>query len=141
MVRSLPRVGQGTREPQWAVRMTSREIGSARACDKMSGAVATSFFVSDMHGSTERYEKLFDAIARERPAGVFLGGDLLPHRMTALAAGAAGSFLDEELLPRLDALRGALGAAYPQIFVIFGNDDPRADEESALEAERRGLWR
>ena len=103
--------------------------------------MAASFFVSDMHGSTARYEKLFAAVARERPAGVFLGGDLLPHPMAAPPAGAGpGSFLDDELIPRLDALRRTLGAAYPPIFVIFGNDDPRADEESALAAEQRGLW-
>jgi Icc-related predicted phosphoesterase len=105
--------------------------------------VAASFFVSDMHGSTERYDKLFTAIARERPAGVFLGGDLLPNLLTAPLGGAGrfASFLDEELIPRLDALRRTLGGEYPQIFAIFGNDDPRAGEESAQGAERRGLWR
>ena len=108
----------------------------------MDSAVAASFFVSDMHGRAERYEKLFDAIARERPSGVFLGGDLLPHPMARrTGGGGSGSFLDEELVPRLETLRGTLGEAYPQIFAIFGNDDPRAEEVSALDAERRGLWR
>ncbi len=35
-------------------------------------------FVSDLHGSWERYEKLFARIASRKPEIVFLGGDLLP---------------------------------------------------------------
>ena len=35
-------------------------------------------FVSDLHGSRQRYEKLFDRIASRKPEIVFLGGDLLP---------------------------------------------------------------
>ena len=35
-------------------------------------------FVSDLHGSIERYEKLFHIIPAKKPELVFLGGDLLP---------------------------------------------------------------
>jgi len=35
-------------------------------------------FVSDLHGSRQRYEKLFERIAFKRPEIVLLGGDLLP---------------------------------------------------------------
>jgi len=104
--------------------------------------VSTAFFVSDLHGHVDRYEKLFAAIAAERPDAVFLGGDLLPHPAAPLPAGvgAADGFLDGYLLARLDALRAALGAAYPRVFAIFGNDDARAEEEAAEAAARRGTW-
>ncbi len=36
------------------------------------------FFVSDLHGRRGRYEALLDAMQRESPQAVFLGGDLLP---------------------------------------------------------------
>ena len=38
-------------------------------------------FVSDIHGKKKHYEKLFEIIKKERPDGVFLGGDLLPNRL------------------------------------------------------------
>jgi Icc-related predicted phosphoesterase len=37
------------------------------------------FFTSDLHGQVARYEKLFQAIAAQRPQAVLLGGDLLPN--------------------------------------------------------------
>ncbi len=54
------------------------------------------FFVSDLHGRRARYEALFAAIAAERPAAVFLGGDLLPHGLAALSAAdaAPSDFVD-----------------------------------------------
>ena len=96
--------------------------------------MARCFFVSDVHGVRRRYEQLAAAVARERPAAVFLGGDLLPHAM------AAPGFLTEDLIPRFERLRAQLGRAYPRVFLIFGNDDPRAEEAAAQEAGRRGLW-
>ena len=39
------------------------------------------FFVSDLHGKKDRYNKLFRKIEEERPYSVFLGGDLLPSGM------------------------------------------------------------
>jgi len=105
--------------------------------------VRSALFASDLHGHVDRYEKLFAAVAHERPSALFLGGDLLPHPAAAPPPGVseAEGFLAGFLLARLDALRGALGDAYPAVFAIFGNDDARAEEEAALAAERRGLWR
>ncbi len=40
--------------------------------------MADCLFASDLHGKTHRYERLFASMEAERPAGVFLGGDLLP---------------------------------------------------------------
>ena len=92
------------------------------------------FFASDLHGHADRYEKLCEAIRQERPAAVFLGGDLLPHTLTAPA------FLEGYLVPRLEQLRTDVGDAYPRVFVILGNDDPRAAEAAVAEAAGRGVW-
>lgn len=92
-------------------------------------------FVSDLHGHLDRYAKLLAAMEEERPRAVFLGGDLLPLG----APGAGGSFLLDWLGPRLSELRARLGPAYPRVFAIFGNDDPRAEEDSLAELERQDL--
>jgi Icc-related predicted phosphoesterase len=94
----------------------------------------TCFFASDLHGRSDRYAKLVEAIAREAPAAVFLGGDLLPHPL------AAPDFLSRELIPRLERLRERLGVRYPRTFAILGNDDPRSEEPEVLDAARRGVW-
>jgi Icc-related predicted phosphoesterase len=91
-------------------------------------------FAADLHGRSDRYDKLVEAIAREAPAAVFLGGDLLPHPLVA------PDFLTGALIPRLERLREQLGARYPRVFVILGNDDPRSEEREVLDAARRGVW-
>jgi Icc-related predicted phosphoesterase len=98
--------------------------------------VTRCLFVSDLHGRPDRYEKLLVAVEAERPGAVFLGGDLLP--LGALSP-SGGDFLLEWLAPRLEALRSRLGPEYPRVLAVFGNDDPRAEEESLAELERRGL--
>jgi Icc-related predicted phosphoesterase len=99
--------------------------------------VTRCLFVSDLHGRLSRYEALLAAAAAERPAVVFLGGDLLPTG--ALPVPGGGGFLLDWLGPRLRALREHLGTAYPRVIAIFGNDDPRSEEDSLGELERRGL--
>jgi Icc-related predicted phosphoesterase len=101
--------------------------------------VTRCLFASDLHGGASRYEALLAVVAAERPAAVFLGGDLLPPGSAALPGG--GDFLLDWLGPRLDRLRERLRAAYPAVLAIFGNDDPRAEESSLAELERRGLAR
>ncbi|MHB8077697.1 MAG: metallophosphoesterase family protein [Candidatus Krumholzibacteriia bacterium] len=100
------------------------------------------FFASDLHGRPARYEALFAAIAAERPAAVFLGGDLLPHPLTAPRASAAvpPDFIADYLAVRFLCLREALGADAPRVFVILGNDDARAEETAILAAAARGAW-
>jgi uncharacterized protein len=93
-------------------------------------------FVSDLHGRPDRYEKLLAAVEAERPAAVFLGGDLLP--LGALSP-SGDDFLLEWLAPRLESLRTRLGPAYPRTLAVFGNDDPRTEEESLAALEGRGL--
>jgi Icc-related predicted phosphoesterase len=111
-------------------------------------------FVSDLHGHTDRYEKLFSLLERERPDGVFLGGDLLPSGLIDPASGGdrspagASEFIDAVLAAGFARLRDRLGEAYPDVFVILGNDDGRACEPALLrfahESEgataRRPLW-
>ncbi|MCB1150071.1 hypothetical protein KDK88_00890, partial [bacterium] len=90
------------------------------------------FFATDLHGSAHRYAALFQRMAVEAPAAVFLGGDLAPHAFHA----------DADFLPRVlgDGLRGVrrvLGDRVPRVFCILGNDDPGvlADDLALLELD------
>jgi len=98
------------------------------------------------------YEKLSKAVLSEKPAALFLGGDLLPHGRLGIRSTPP---VQEPRLPRLDGREGTtgdflipgfaklksdLGADYPRVFLILGNDDPRREEPGVLEGERRGLW-
>ena len=96
------------------------------------------FFASDLHGRLQRYESLFNAILRDRPGLVILGGDLLP--LHGFSNEWMGDFLTEFLVARFQSLRLALKDQFPRVFLILGNDDPRAEEPVILEAERDGLW-
>ncbi|HET7293385.1 MAG TPA: metallophosphoesterase [Vicinamibacteria bacterium] len=100
----------------------------------MSSTPSRCFFVSDLHGDVDRYRTLAEAAAAERPAAVFLGGDLLPM-------GSAEAFVTATLGPIFEALREALAGAYPAVLLLLGNDDARSAEAAVLEAEARGLWR
>ena len=93
------------------------------------------FFASDLHGSPRRYQALFDAILRERPAVVLLGGDLLPHALRG------DDFVADVVAPGFREVRSTLGDAYPGVGVILGNDDPRSEEPRLLQGEAEGLWR
>lgn len=100
------------------------------------------FFASDLHGRVERYQKLFERIAAERPRAVFLGGDLLPAGLGRVATlnPAHQDFLNGYIGPQLARLREALAGDYPQIFVILGNDDPRSEEASVLSLAAQQRW-
>lgn len=102
----------------------------------------TCFFVSDLHGSVERYRKLFEAIRKERPQAVFCGGDLLPTGLFRLSSSPNlhQDFINECLVPSCEALRRDLKSEYPHLFVILGNDDPRAQEAAILDGAVYGHW-
>ncbi len=104
--------------------------------------MASCFFVSDLHGKIDRYQKLFAAIADERPAMVFLGGDLLPSGLMAMAASDAyqQDFVNDVLVAGFMNLKEQLGDAYPNVFLILGNDDGRFPEAAILDAAARGVW-
>jgi len=95
------------------------------------------FFISDLHGKRERFEKLFAAVKKEKPGTIFIGGDILPHAMST-EFGHEG-FLNGYLFNELENLRKDLGESYPRIFAILGNDDGRYDEQAMTEASKKGL--
>ena len=100
------------------------------------------YFTSDLHGRIDRYRKLCQAIAKERPAAVFLGGDLLPSA-TLLSSSRNSDHLDfinDYLVKELRQLRLELEENYPRIFLILGNDDGRATEAAILDAANQGMW-
>jgi Icc-related predicted phosphoesterase len=99
-------------------------------------------FVSDLHGRPGRYRALLEIARLERPAAIFLGGDLFPHELAkghSLPRGAGG-FLDGFLAPRFRQLREDLGTESPRVFLILGNDDARTHEAAILRYASEGLW-
>ncbi len=99
-------------------------------------------FVTDLHGSKQRYQKLFDLISRERPRAVFMGGDLVPHAMhRTIKAGEHGEdFVADYLVGEFSKLKESLKDEYPRVFVILGNDDPRVEEAAINDAAEKGIW-
>jgi Icc-related predicted phosphoesterase len=100
----------------------------------------TCFFVTDLHGKVERYDKLLESIVKYRPAAVFLGGDLLPRSALTTMQFGQEDFVHDYLVPAFTRVRDALGEHYPDIFLILGNDDPRRCEQDFTAAARDGLW-
>jgi Icc-related predicted phosphoesterase len=100
-----------------------------------------SFFASDLHGQTSRYVTLFRLVREEKPRGLFLGGDLLPHGMDSSwkVDPDQEDFLLGFFFPELKRLKDDLGEDYPHVFIILGNDDPRFHEDSLQDAETEGL--
>lgn len=98
-------------------------------------------FVSDLHGSVDRYDKLMRKIREHKPKAVLMGGDLMPpfHGFAAAFGGVHQDFIGDFLASRLEALRDALGAEYPRFLVILGNDDLRLEEASILDLGAQGL--
>lgn len=101
------------------------------------------FFVSDLHGSRDRYQKLFDAIAIKKPAAVFLGGDLLPDLAPAQASHPQAlhhNFIHGFLADTLNRLKQTMGESFPELFIVMGNGDARFLESSFLDIGTTGLW-
>ncbi len=101
-------------------------------------------FVSDLHGRVARWRRLFALVREERPAALLLGGDLLPSGfLLSRARGddeAPEDFVRDFLAVELARLRDELGAAYPRVLLILGNDDPRRREDAVREVAAGGLW-
>lgn len=98
------------------------------------------FFVSDLHGHLSRYQKLFQVILTERPDVVLLGGDLLPDGLSSSRDSPEKSFIHIVLQDGFGALKTQLSSTYPQILLILGNDDTRAEEIELMQGESLGLW-
>jgi len=101
------------------------------------------FFVSDLHGSISRYNKLFMLIEKEPPEVVFMAGDLLPSGLFAFTSNsfATSDFFESVLKKGFLDLKKKLGSSYPEVFLILGNDDGRSDEDSFLSAQQLGIWK
>jgi Icc-related predicted phosphoesterase len=92
------------------------------------------FFVSDLHGRIDRYEKLFNLIIAEKPEIVFFGGDLLP------SFNLFDDFITEFFVKNLLLVKDNLKETYPEIFVILGNDDLKSEEEKLISAQDKNLF-
>ncbi len=98
------------------------------------------FFVSDLHGQEERYKKLFNIIHYEKPNLVFIGGDLMPSYTIKISSqNAIDEFLDDFFIKNLIMMKKKMEQAYPQIFIILGNDDLKTEEEKLIDAEKLGI--
>ncbi len=104
--------------------------------------MAECFFVSDLHGDFERFQKLFDSIMSTPPRALFIGGDILPFGVGATTHPAMDhdSSIIGYLTREFGNLRRALSSRYPRIFIILGNDDPRLCEEDLRAGAEEGLW-
>lgn len=100
------------------------------------------FFISDLHGHIDRYQKLLAAIIQEIPAGVFIGGDLLPSGPVCSEdiGYPLNDFIKDFLVPKFHVLKITLSESYPRIFLILGNDDVRGAEVEIFEGVSQGLW-
>lgn len=103
----------------------------------------TCFFVSDLHGKHSRYEALLKLIKKEKPDFVFIGGDLLPHRgiQPGQTQVEGFDFVKEFMIPKFAELREKMDCAYPDIFLIPGNDDLKIVFDSVADGEKTDLWR
>ncbi|MCX5800827.1 MAG: metallophosphoesterase [Candidatus Eisenbacteria bacterium] len=99
-------------------------------------------FVSDLHGNTERYQKLLRVIGKEVPQAVFLGGDLLPSGLSLRSSQgfSCSDFVEEYLVREFLLLREHMKGVYPRTFVVMGNDDVRCFEPSFVDGETKGAW-
>ena len=93
------------------------------------------FFVSDLHGKISRYKSLFKEIKNNKPALVFIGGDLLSlhdyyfqNNMPEIQ-----NLFTDFIIPNFAELKSRMGPEYPQIYLILGNDDLKINENIILE--------
>jgi Icc-related predicted phosphoesterase len=100
------------------------------------------FFVTDLHGHIDRYGKLFESILGDIPEIVFMGGDLLPHRLRPqhYKGSVIEHFMTGFFMPECRRLKETLKEAYPSFMIIMGNDDARSEESYFIEGEQENLW-
>lgn len=92
-------------------------------------------FVSDIHGNKAKFDTLFKIVEREKPDGVFIGGDLLPNQFSTEIL--VEKFLDNEFFSKIGSI--IKDCKRVKFFVIMGNDDPRIFEKVFIEKDKKGL--
>ena len=97
------------------------------------------FFVSDLHGIPERYEKLIRQIKLNKPGALFIGGDIFPNFYPKMRFDY-NDFVIDFLIPIFQDLKSELKNDYPDIFLILGNDDPKIEEPKIIQGQQLGLW-
>jgi Icc-related predicted phosphoesterase len=103
--------------------------------------MAECFFVTDLHGHTDRYEKLFRIIRKDKPDALFIGGDIMPSPLAKNSiADRYYNFLDGFLIPAFLKLKDELGSLYPRVFLILGNDDGKFIELRIQNDRTNGIW-
>ena len=95
------------------------------------------FFVTDLHGRTKRWNKLFEKIEQEVPEAVFLGGDLFPDLISLASVKEISK--DDLILAGFSRLKEKLKDRYPRFFLILGNEDGDPREPKVQKAESEGL--
>lgn len=99
------------------------------------------FFVSDLHGHIDRYEKLFDVILKENPDVVFIGGDILPsYTYNVDLLQTTDDFIEDYLIKKLFGLKDKMKERYPVINIILGNDDLKIEELKITDASKTGIF-
>ena len=97
------------------------------------------FLVSDLHGHTDKYIKLFDAIKKKKPKILFIAGDI-SNQVKRYSESTVQNFYRDYLQKQFQDLKDHLKHEHPEVFIIMGNDDPKAEESALLEGEEKGLW-
>ena len=92
-------------------------------------------FVSDLHGIQSRFDKLFKIIEKEKPQGVFIGGDVLPGGFGINIS--LEDFFEKTITKNLVKIKKKCKDT--RFFIILGNDDPRLYESLLLDIEKEGL--
>ncbi len=105
--------------------------------------MTTCYFVSDLHGSEDKYNLLAREIIRNKPSFLFLGGDLLPHVRYSdkQKSNELNSFIKEFMFPLFQSLQKQMGCNYPDVFLIAGNDDYKSDIPGFEYGVQKELWK
>lgn len=93
-------------------------------------------FVTDLHGIKKRFAKLFEIIKKEKPDGVFIGGDILPNQYSIEKD--MKTFLQNNVFTEIEKIKD-IANKKTCFFVIMGNDDPRVFEKHFIQADKKNI--
>ncbi|MFW6196226.1 MAG: metallophosphoesterase family protein [Thermoplasmatota archaeon] len=91
-------------------------------------------FVSDIHGKKKKYRKLFEIVRKESPEGLFIGGDILPQNIRSKER--MNDFVEKFIFEQIKEIKSKKDL---QVFLIMGNDDPRAFEDIFIDADEKDI--